>query len=480
MAPPTIVWFRQDLRLVDNPALTAAIECGGPVIPVFIWSPNEEGDWKPGTAGRWWLHESLASLDKSLRAHNSRLIVRSGDSLKILKDLIVETNAGFVVWSRRYEPAIIGRDTKIKTALTEMGCKVESFNSTLLFEPWKLKTKSGDPYKVFTPFWKAALGLNQVLTLSPEPTKIPSPSKWPNTDDIVDLFKESAQSKTYSDIWQPGEIGAKQALDEFVKGHLLDYPEARDVPAASGTSRLSAHLHFGEISSREIWQRVSVSAAEQSKTGIFRSAEIYLKEIGWREFAYHLLFHFPQTVDEPLRPEFAKMKWSNDQRALERWKNGLTGYPIVDSGMRELLATGWMHNRARMIVSSFLVKDLLLPWQEGAKWFWDRLVDADLANNTLGWQWSAGCGADAAPYFRIFNPITQSEKFDPDGTYIRKWIPEIAKLDKKWIHQPSEAPQAVLKDAGIKLDSTYPNPIVDHSIARKAALDAFAELKQYR
>jgi deoxyribodipyrimidine photo-lyase len=473
MAAASIVWFRQDLRLEDNPALTAAVNRGRPVIPLFIWSPDEEGDWPPGSASQWWLRESLLRLGESLLALGSRLIIRSGESGEILKALIAETNAEAVLWNRRYEPAIIERDKKIKTELSAIGCKVESFNSALLFEPWTLKTKAGDPYKVFTPFWKAALALNQASTPSGPPLTIAAPPKWPNSLSIDNLFPETNDSKRYSEFWRPGEAGARKSLDKFVNKHLLDYPSARDVPSTIGTSRMSAHLHFGDISPRQIWNRINASAAEQSKPGIFRSSEIYLKEIGWREFAYHLLFHFPQTVDQPLRSEFAKMDWSKDHDALDRWKYGMTGYPLVDAGMRELLATGWMHNRIRMIVSSFLVKDLLLPWQSGAKWFWEKLVDADLANNTLGWQWSAGCGADAAPYFRIFNPVTQSEKFDPNGDYIRKWVPELGSLDNKWIHKPWEAPKAIP-------DAIYPEPIVDHATARKRALDAFADLKRSR
>ncbi len=421
MTAPSLVWFRQDLRLTDNPALAAAIDRGGVVIPVFIWCPEEEGDWQHGPASQRWLQQSLIALDKTLHYFGSRLIVRRGQSLKALRELITETNAETVFWNRRYEPAAVERDTKIKA---EIGCKVESFNSALLFEPWRLQTKSGDPYKVFTPFWKAALAQNQAFIPSPAPSKIPAPDRWPVTISTGELFKRHSLPQNYSEVWQPGESGGKKALDKFVKDHLLGYPEDRDIPSMIGTSRLSPHLHFGEIGPRQIWQHINASAAEQSKSGIFRSAEIYLKEIGWREFAYHLLFHFPKTVNEPLRSEFAKMKWSNDQYALEKWQHGLTGYPIVDAGMRELLTTGWMHNRVRMIVSSFLVKDLLLRWQDGAKWFWEKLVDADLANNTLGWQWSAGSGADAAPYFRIFNPVNQGEKFDPNGEYIRKWIPD--------------------------------------------------------
>jgi deoxyribodipyrimidine photo-lyase len=468
-----LVWFRQDLRLADNPALLAAVDRGGPIIPIFIWAPEEEGRWPPGAASRWWLHQSLARLDDSLRGHGSRLIFRRGPTLETLRELLDQTGATAVFWNRRYEPAIIERDRHIKASVQNAGLTVESFNCALLFEPWTVQTKQGQPYRVFTPFWRACLAKPEPGAPEKPPARIATPHRLPASLELSELGLEPTidWAAGLRATWSPGEAGASEQLKRFLDEALGEYATERNHPACIGTSRLSPHLHFGEISVRQIWSALNGQRANQGTT-------VYRSELGWREFAHHLLFHFRETPQEPLRKEFARFSWRRDRDNLRAWQCGRTGYPIVDAGMRELWHTGWMHNRVRMFVASFLVKDLLIPWQEGAAWFWDTLVDADLANNTLGWQWTAGCGADAAPYFRIFNPVSQGEKFDPNGDYVRHWIPELTKLPSEWVHKPWEAPDRILSAAGIELSRDYPPPIVDHAAARLAALEAFQQIKK--
>lgn len=472
----SILWFRQDLRLADNPALLAAMGRGGPIVPVFVWAPEEEGGWQPGAASRWWLHQSLAQLDASLRRLGSRLIIRRGPTLDTLRELLDETASTAVFWNRRYEPAAIERDTRVKAALQKDGRMVESFNGTLLFEPWAVQTQQGRPYQVFTPYWNACLKSPEPAPPDGAPSQLPNPRQWPPTFKLGELSLEPSVNwaEGLRTKWRPGEAGAVDCLNRFLDEALRDYPDERNRPDHEGTSRLSPHLHFGEISVRQIWSSLRAQGHDKASAA-FR---VFATELGWREFAHHLLFHFPKTPHQPLRKEFADFPWQPEKGNLRAWQRGRTGYPIVDAGMRELWHTGWMHNRVRMITASFLVKDLLIPWQEGAAWFWDTLVDADLANNTLGWQWTAGCGADAAPYFRVFNPITQGEKFDPQGDYVRHWIPELKKLPSEWIHKPWEAPGHVLQDAGIDLGSTYPRPIVDHGQARTLALSALQQIKR--
>jgi deoxyribodipyrimidine photo-lyase len=476
MTPHTaLVWFRQDLRLDDNPALDAAVKTGKPVVPVFIWDPDSEGDWSPGAASRCWLHFALERLEQALHEVGSRLVIREGASLRALAQLVDDASADSVFWNRRYEPALIARDTEIKAGLTQRGLRVESSNALLLFEPWTVKTKTSTPYKVFTPFYRACLSQPEPDAPLHAPTGIKAPAKWPTSARLasLQLVPRIHWDAGIREAWTLEDRADASSVDKFVQHGLADYPEARDRPDVEGTSRVSPSLHSGELSPRRLWHSVH-AATRRLKTGPPRkAAESYLRELIWREFAYHLLFHFPKTVSEPLNPGFAKFEWRKDARGLKAWQKGQTGYPIVDAGMRQLWTTGWMHNRVRMIVGSFLVKDLLLPWQDGAKWFWDTLVDADLANNTLGWQWVAGCGADAAPFFRIFNPVRQGEKFDPEGNYVRQWVPELSKLSNRWIHKPWEAPESALKDAGIKLGSTYPQPLVEHDEARVRALEKF-------
>ena len=477
---PTILWFRLDLRLADNPALHAAMQRARPILPVYIWAPDEEKTWQPGGASRWWLHHSLARLDADLQKLGSRLIIRRGPALETLRQLAAETKAEAVFWHRRYEPALIARDSLIKKSLQGDGLTAESFNSALLHEPWEIQNSSGRPFQVFTAFWKNCLSKSEPVKPLPTPKSLPAPVKWPKSEklDALELLPKINWADGIAAAWEPGEAGAAANLRQFIKNALVDYPDGRNRPDVRGSSRLSPHLHFGEISPRQVWRAVQDAVDANRQPGTSRAASVYLSEIGWREFAHHLLFHFPRTTNEPLRPEFAKFPWRDDDTALRKWQRGRTGYPIVDAGMRELWATGWMHNRVRMIVASFLTKDLLIPWQEGAKWFWDTLVDADLASNTLGWQWTAGCGADAAPYFRVFNPVSQGNQFDPEGEYVRRWVPELAKLPAQWIHLPWEASADELSAAKIVLGKDYPKPMVDHGVARQRALAAWEKIRR--
>jgi deoxyribodipyrimidine photo-lyase len=473
MPATTIVWFRHDLRLDDNPALVAAA-ARGTVVPVFVWSPDEEAPWQPGAASRWWLHRSLEKLSAALAKAGAPLVIRRGAALDALRKLAREVAATHVVWNRRYEPAVVSRDTAIKKALAADGLAVESFNGGLLYEPAHVATKEGRPYQVFTPFWRSLLARDEPATPVAGPRKLvpaPQPAKGVALA-ALGLLPSIPWAGTMEKTWTPGEAGAGRRLTAFLDRALTDYGTERDRPDHAGTSCLSPHLHFGEISPRRVWHAVREAAGGKPVAKLAGGPEVYLREIGWREFAGHLLYHFPHTSDAPLRSDYARFPWANDPVGLRAWQRGRTGYPIVDAGMRQLWATGWMHNRVRMIVASFLVKDLRVSWLEGARWFWDTLVDADLAANTLGWQWAAGCGADAAPYFRIFNPTSQGEKFDPDGTYVRTWVPELAKLSAADIHEPAAAGAAALAKAGITLGRDYPEPLVDHAAARKRALEA--------
>lgn len=463
-----ILWFRRDLRLADNPALHLALREAERLVPVFIWSPEEEGEWAPGGASRWWLHHSLADLAGELAKRGCPLVIRRGDSLAELRRLARETGAGGVFWNRLYEPAAIARDTRIKEALREDGLEAQSANSALLIEPWQIRTGGGDPYRVFTPYWKAAQALLPAGRLEPVPAALVPAAEPPQSLPLeaLELLPRIAWAAAFPGRWQPGAGGARQRLERFAEDAVLDYSARRDQPAQDATSGLSPHLHFGDIGPRQVLMRMQRALAEDRGSGRGRVAttEHFLREIGWREFAHHLLFHFPRTPTEPLYDKFAAFPWRKpkDYAAdLAAWQRGRTGVPIVDAGMRELWTTGIMHNRVRMIVASFLTKDLLIPWQEGAKWFWDTLVDADLANNTLGWQWTAGCGADAAPYFRVFNPVLQSQKFDPQGEYLRRWLPELAALPTDRLHMPGAHRPA----------------IVDLAETRQRALDAYARLK---
>lgn len=463
----TIVWFRRDLRLDEQPALAAALERAQPIIPLFIWAPEEESPWEPGSASRWWLHQSLESLSGEFNSLGSRLVLRSGSSLDVLDEVIEQFDVSAVYWNRLYEPAIIARDREIKLSLKDRGIEVESFNGSLLVEPWEVSTKQGKPYQVYTPFWKTISPMIQAAEPVFVPERIPAPPAWPKSDELDEweLLPEISWDTEMRSVWTPGTAGARAELDDFLNRRLSGYVEDRNRPDLRGSSRLSPYLHFGEISIREVWRK---AGKRSGANGVLKKAgECYLRELGWREFAHHLLYHFPETTDRPLRPQFEEFPWEDDRESMRRWERGETGYPLVDAGMRELWRTGWMHNRVRMVVASFLCKDLRIPWQEGARWFWDTLVDANLANNTLGWQWTAGCGADAAPYFRIFNPTSQASKFDPEGVYIREYCPELNPLEGKRLYEPWESQE--------ELD--YPPPIIDHKEAREIALEAYATIK---
>ncbi len=479
MKTPSIHWFRSDLRLADNPALRAAVQHGGSVVPVFVWAPEEEGDWPPGSASRWWLHQSLGVLDAGLREMGSRLVIRRGPTLAALRALARETGATAVFWNRRYEPAVMARDTMVEKGLRGDGLQVESFNAALLHEPREVQNQSGRPFQVFTPFWRHCLARPDPAEPPSAPRHLCAPGKWPKSLALGDLELEPKinWAEGLRGAWQPGEAGAKASLRRFLADAFADYSEQRNRPDVVGTSRLSAHLHFGEISPRQVWHELKRMAAKRSVPVAQWRGSQFVAELGWREFSHHLLYHFPRTPSEPLRAAFREFHWREEPVFLKAWQQGRTGFPIVDAGLRELWATGWMHNRVRMIVASFLVKDLLISWQEGARWFWDTLVDADLAQNTLGWQWVAGCGADAAPYFRVFNPVGQGEKFDPHGDYVHRWCPELAELPVEWIHRPHEAPPDVLRAAGVELGRDYPQPIVNHAIAREVALEAYERIK---
>ena len=468
--PPVIWWLRQDLRLADNPALSAALKTGAPLIALYILDDETPGVWRIGGAARWWLHHSLRALAGDLETRGATLTLRRGRAAEILPELVRETGARAVFWNRQYEPFAIARDAVLKVALEQHGVVVTSSNGALLVEPWTVKTGSDGPFRVFTPFWKAASSRIAVDALLPQPKRIAAPAGPPRSDALEawNLAPRAPDWATgFAPLWQPGEAGAKQRLAAFIDEALPAYATDRDKPDRSGTSRLSPHLHWGEISPRTVWRAIA-TRAEAGGGGLSSQADKFFSELGWREFAHHLLFHFPHIPDGNFRAAFDAFPWRQDDNALRAWRRGRTGYPIVDAGMRELWTTGWMHNRVRMIVASFLIKDLLLDWREGERWFWDTLLDADLANNAASWQWVAGSGADAAPYFRIFNPVTQGEKFDPDGTYVRRWLPELAALDTRLIHRPWQS-STPPKD--------YPARIVDHAAARDRALAAFAKIK---
>ena len=475
-----IVWFRRDLRLADHPALTAAAANHQYVVPVYIDAPEEEAPWMPGGASRWWLHHSLAALQGSLATLGSPLVIRQGESLATLRALVKETGASAVYWSRLYEPKTKARDAHIKAALREDGLIAESSNAALLFEPWQTQTGSGDPYRVFTPFWKnCAARLDLQPAPLPVPTKLCGPKKSPMSLDLaaLKLLPKIPWAGGLAEHWTPGEAGAMDRLEAFLDGPVPDYHEDRNRPDLDATSRLSPHLHCGEISPRQALAATRAAVLRGGRVGIAGGAEHFLREIGWREFNHHLLYHYPHTTDAPLDRRFAELVWRTDAKLLAAWQRGRTGYPIVDAGMRELWHTGYMHNRVRMVAASLLVKNLGQSWLEGARWFWDTLVDADLPNNTAGWQWTAGCGADAAPYYRIFNPVLQTERFDPHRRYLRRWLPEIAALPDAWIHKPWEAPPEVWRAAGLTPGKEYPTPAVDMRASRDAALQAYETVK---
>ena len=470
---PALFWFRDDLRLADNPGLTAACSSGRPLVLLYVLDEQSRETRAPGAATRWWLDKSLRALAERIAAKGGRLVLRRGSAEQVIAEVVQETGTEDVYWTRRYGPAR-KLDERIKATLRAAGIGVESFNGSLLAEPFAIKTGSGGDFKVFTPFWKALQATLVIGDPSPEPKAIAAGPKIASDD--IDAWGLHPAKPDWSggmaDMWAPGETGARKRLRDFLKTGIEGYAEGRDRPDRDNTSRLSPYLHFGEISPHQVWRAAkhAMDAGEAST----RDVQKFLSEIAWRDFSHHLLYHDPQMGRLSWRRQFDAIAWRKGSNAeLDAWKDGQTGYPIVDAGMRQLWTTGWMHNRVRMIVASFFAKDLLVHWRTGEEWFWDTLVDADEANNANGWQWTAGTGADAAPYFRVFNPVLQGEKFDPEGDYVKAWAPELARLPSKWIHRPWEAPTAVLTDAGVTLGETYPRPIVDHDFARKRALETY-------
>lgn len=475
---PIIYNFRNDLRLSDNRGLSAAIATGQPLVACYILDESNYADRQLGSASKWWLHHSLKNLSKDLSALGIKLILRRGDWHNELIKLCDETKAATVYWPRAYEPNAIINEQQLHASLSEKGITHKRYSGFLLFEPESVRTLSDLPFKVFTPFWKACLKKNIALETLAKPTEINAFKGRIQSDKLTDwslLPVKPNWAKGFEEYWTPGEAGAWQKLDSFTE-ICSNYPNDRDIPSVLGTSKLSPHLHFGEISPTQVWQHLELqcSSDEQQTTG----KQSYVRELGWREFSYHLLAHWPHMIDQPFKENFKQFKWKKNAKAIKAWQQGNTGIPLVDAGMRELWHTGWMHNRVRMVVGSLLVKNCLIHWQQGENWFWDTLVDADIANNVASWQWVAGSGADAAPYFRIFNPVTQSQKFDNEGHYIRRWVPELTALPNKHIHAPWEAPESILEEAGITLNKDYPRPIVDLKLSRQQALDAYAHIKK--
>ncbi len=470
---PALVWLRDDLRLSDNPALHAATRGGRPVVVLFVLEEVADGHRERGAASLWWLHHSLAKLAESLRERGAELVLRRGDPARILPEVARSAGASAVFCNRRYGRAG-QRDREIADSLRGDGVEFEILSANLLHDPDSLLTKGGGPYRVFTPFWRAlaaegppraplaAAGRLKQAEASVASDRLDDWGLLPTRPDWAGGLRET---------WEPGEHGAQKRLRRFLDSRLKNYAEGRDRPDRDDTSGLSPHLHFGEIGPVQVWH-----AVDRDETG--RNAEKFLSELAWRDFSYHLLEHHPALGEENYNAKFDAFPWVSDETALEAWQAGRTGYPIVDAGMRQLWHQGWMHNRIRMVVGSFLIKDLMIDWRRGAAWFWDTLVDADPANNAASWQWVAGSGADAAPYFRIFNPVLQGEKFDPAGDYVRRWVPELAELPAKHIHKPWQAPDDVLAKAGVVLGETYPRPMVDHKVARQRALAVFQDLPQ--
>lgn len=475
-ARPALVLFRNDLRLADNGALNAAVETGRPVVCAYVFDIGSESRRPDGAARLWWLHKSLEALSSALEAKGVSLVLRQGSTREEVDRLVRETDAAAVFWNRRYEPATIASDTRLKADLRDQGIEANSFDGELLHEPSRVKTGAGGPFRVYSPFWRALESAGEPREPLPAPRKL---KPWTGKLDGIKLgdLKLLPTSPDWAgglrETWTPGEDGAHERLGDFLKDGITGYADDRDRPDVDGTSRLSPHLAHGEITPFQIFAalRKAESAGSQSDREKFR------KEVGWREFSYHLLFHNPELATRNFNPAFDAFPWRKDDKALADWRRGQTGYPIVDAGMRQLWQTGWMHNRVRMIVASFLAKHLLIDWREGERWFWDTLVDADPANNTASWQWVTGSGADAAPYFRIFNPMLQGAKFDPDGAYVRTFVPELAKLPAEHIHTPWEASPAVLKQAGVKLGTNYPVPLVRHDKARDRAMTAYSAMR---
>jgi len=468
-----LLWFRHDLRLADHAALHAAIGLGRRLLPVFILDDAAAGRWAPGGASRWWLHHSLHALSAALAERGAPLVLRRGAALEEIPRLAKAARATEVHVGAAAEPHARRTDRTLADALRDDGIALHRHRTTMLFNPDRIRTQSGTAYGVYTPFSRACFAAGGPKPPLDAPVKIAGAS--PPGSDRLDAWGLLPETLDWAGglraTWTPGEAGAMRRLRDFLEHGLASYDAQRNLPGIEGTSMLSPHLHFGELSSATAWHAAVTDAQNRGK-----GLETFLRELLWREFSIHLLWHHPDLPDKPLRPAFAGMPWRQDRHGLAAWQRGRTGVPIVDAGMRQLWRTGWMHNRVRMVVASFLVKHLLLRWQDGENWFWDTLVDADLAANSASWQWVAGCGADAAPYFRVFNPVLQGRKFDADGAYVRRYVPELAGLDAAHIHAPWEAPEAALRQAGIVLGQTYPRPIVDLAEGRSRALAAYATI----
>ena len=472
-----ILWLRNDLRLHDNPALTAAIETGQPIIAVYILEEFAGNPWPMGGASKWWLVEALKSLQQDLLFYHLPLILRKGDPLTILKDLAQQSNAGRVFWTRRYDPFLIEQDKIIKNTLNELGIRADSYKGALLHEPWAIRNSQGQPFRVFTPYWKAIRHL-PIAEECPKPTSMTPYQGSLSSDDLNAWPLQAHWTEKMQKHWTFGEKAVQQRWKDFCRNNLKDYSNMRDRPDFAATSKLSPYLHWGQISPRQIWHDIHKIVVDHPE--LENGKESFLRELAWREFNHHLLFYSPGLPSKAWHQEFDAIKWQNDETILKIWQQGKTGYPLIDAGMKELWQTGWMHNRVRMIVASFLVKNLQISWVQGERWFWDTLVDGDLAQNAANWQWVAGCGADAAPYFRVFNPVLQARKFDPDGSYVRRWLPQLGKLPKEYIFEPYGAPPDILKKAGIELGKNYPYPIVDLKQSRASALDLYRTIVSAR
>ncbi|MBN9457492.1 MAG: deoxyribodipyrimidine photo-lyase [Bosea sp.] len=482
MTKRALHWFRDDLRLADNPALVCAAGTGA---TYCIYVLDDRAERRAlGGATRWWLSHSLEALAAALERRGGRLDILCGDPAELLPAFAEAAAVDLITWNRRYDAPSVDLDAALKERLSGNGTAVRTFNGSLLNEPWEVTTRTGQPMKVFTPYWRAARERGEPEAPLPAPTRLQAPVLPDSLGHRVRSLPELALRPTRPDwagglreAWTPGEDGAAQSLVDFIEDGLGGYADGRDRPDRDSTSRLSPHLRFGEISPRQIWHALGTARKSGEAKGSAADAEKFLSELGWREFSYHLLFHNPDLATRNYDQRFDDFPWKHDGEALRRWQRGLTGVPLVDAGMRQLWTTGWMHNRVRMVAASFLIKHLLQDWRTGEAWFWDTLVDADPANNAASWQWVAGSGADAAPYFRIFNPVTQGETHDPAGAYVRRWIPELAGLPDKNIHAPWKAPDDALKAAGIRIGETYPAPLVDIGFGRQRALDAFAMIR---
>ena len=477
MTQPIIFWHRQDLRCHDLPGLAAAAATGRPIIPCYILDDENPGQWRTGAASRWWLHHSLQSLAATLFGLGGRLVLRQGEAQTVLEKLAEDTGALDIYCSRMYEPWAADLERRLHERFSAIGITFKCYSGALLYEPEAISNLSGLPYKVFTPFWRCCRASAEPAL----PQALDPAACWWNEDTAGEelegwqlIPQQPDWAVQWPRWWSPGSAGAREKLEEFLQQGISNYSQGRNHPALECTTRLSPHLHYGEISAREVWHRARSAAAEQSQ--LEGQVDKFFSEMGWREFSHHLVHHFPSIPEQAFKARFRHFPWLADQKKLVAWQSGQTGYPLVDAGMRELWQTGYMHNRVRMIVASFLTKHLLIHWREGAKWFWDTLLDADLANNSSGWQWVAGSGADASPYFRIFNPVIQGQKFDAEGAYIRHWVPELGGLSNRYLNCPWEAPPQVLQEAGISLGKDYPHPIVEHKAARENALAALASL----